>query len=336
MSRTGSREFPKTRYRGLLAIGDPHLEGRVPGFRKDDYPQAVLDKLRWCLNYAAGESLLPIILGDVFQLPRDNPNWLLVDLLELLEGREVLAIYGNHDVHENSLTDDDSISILETSHRLRLLSKDYQYRGLMNGKRVVAGGTPWGQWLPESFASGELFDEDQPLVVWFTHHDVAAPGYEGQGFLQPRELPGISLVVNGHIHRRLEDVIQGGTRWMTPGNISRRARSDATRDHVPSTLRIDVADDGLKTSYIEVPHRPFEDVFHAMVADPDSESRLSGDSAFITGLAELQARRTDTGEGLATFLDQNLDQFEPDVAEEVQRLARTVGAQALSANTLPD
>lgn len=27
---------------GLLFIGDPHLEARVPGFRKDDYPQVVL------------------------------------------------------------------------------------------------------------------------------------------------------------------------------------------------------------------------------------------------------------------------------------------------------
>ena len=40
-------------YQGLLLIGDPHLEGRQPGFRKDDYPVAILEKLQWCLHYAS-------------------------------------------------------------------------------------------------------------------------------------------------------------------------------------------------------------------------------------------------------------------------------------------
>ena len=48
-------------YVGLLAIGDPHLEGRQPGFRKDDYPNVILDKLAWCLEYAEANRLLPAI-----------------------------------------------------------------------------------------------------------------------------------------------------------------------------------------------------------------------------------------------------------------------------------
>jgi hypothetical protein len=53
-------------YTGLLCIGDPHLASRVPGFRKDDYPRAILDKLTWTLRYAAEHRLLPAILGDLF------------------------------------------------------------------------------------------------------------------------------------------------------------------------------------------------------------------------------------------------------------------------------
>ena len=85
---------------GLLAIGDPHLECRVPGFRKDDYPRVVLDKVGWCLAYARDHKLLPILLGDIFHLPRDNANWLLGELMVLFH-RGVLGIYGNHDVREN-------------------------------------------------------------------------------------------------------------------------------------------------------------------------------------------------------------------------------------------
>ena len=36
---------------GILFIGDPHLASRAPGFRKDDYPRAILKKLQWSLGY---------------------------------------------------------------------------------------------------------------------------------------------------------------------------------------------------------------------------------------------------------------------------------------------
>ena len=74
-------------YDGILIIGDPHLEGRQPGFRKDDYPTVILDKLAWCLDYAAANRLLPAILGDLFDKPRDNPNWMLVRLLDMFADR---------------------------------------------------------------------------------------------------------------------------------------------------------------------------------------------------------------------------------------------------------
>jgi hypothetical protein len=50
---------------GLLCIGDPHLASRVPGFRKDDYPRAILGKLTWAFNYAREHNLLPVILEQL-------------------------------------------------------------------------------------------------------------------------------------------------------------------------------------------------------------------------------------------------------------------------------
>lgn len=108
---------------------------------------------------------------------------------------------------------------------------------------------------------------------------------------------------------------------MTPGNISRRTRSDATRAHVPSVLRIDVTGEEWAWKHIEVPHEAFDDVFHEAIMDAEIEA---GPSSFVTGLAQLQARRTATGEGLISFLDRNLDQFEPDVAAEIRCLAEEV------------
>ena len=225
---------PGSEYIGLLMIGDPHVEGRVPGFRRDDYPSVVLDKLKWCLDYATEERLLPVILGDLFHLPRDNPNWLLSELMQLLD-REVLGVYGNHDVRANELTNDDSLNVIVTAGRMRLLDSDHVCRKTIGGRPVVIGGTPWGQPLPSEFQPG---DESAPLVFWVSHHDLVVPGYEMLGKIAPCEIPGIDVVVNGHVHNRLQTVGTGRTLWMTPGNISRRVRNGATRSQVPSVLRM--------------------------------------------------------------------------------------------------
>lgn len=315
-------------YTGLLLIGDPHLEGRQPGFRKDDYPEVILAKLAWCLDYAAEHRLLPAILGDLFDKPRDNPNWLLVRLLTLLR-TEVIGLYGNHDVHYNpELTPDDSLALLVTSGRIRLVSEESPWQGLIGGRAVTVGGSSYRQKIPRSYAPAAQEDSQSasaessasPLVVWLTHHDILIPGYD-EGRIKPREIEGIDLVVNGHIHRRLADIQAGKTLWLTPGNISRRSRSDANREHTPAALRVDIFPESHELQYVEIPHQPFDDVFHEAVAEIASRGEAS---AFVAGLAELQARRTASGAGLMEFLAQNLSQFESDVADEIMNLTREV------------
>ena len=321
---------------GLLFIGDPHLEARIPGFRKDDYPQVALDKFRWCLQYARQNQLQPILLGDLFQLPQDNPNWLVSSIVEILH-EPLPAIYGNHDVRENSLKSNDSIHILFAGGHLRQLTSESPWIGTVGGKPTVVGGTAWGERLPKEYvATGN----DQALTVWVTHHDIFIPGYEEAGRIRPGELPGIDLIVNGHIHRRLEPVSKGGTHWVTAGNITRRSRSDASREHVPAVVCLypenaAAAEDpvqkfSFKSRYgeewqlrwIQVPHAPFDDVFHEdLESDVPEEEQGSG---FIADLRQLTARRTDSGAGLLEFLDEHLSQFDAPVAREIMRLASEV------------
>ena len=95
------------------------------------------------------------------------------------------------------------------------------------------------------------------LTFWIAHHDVNVPGYEEQGRFAPHEIPGIDVVVNGHIHRQLQDVQIGQTLWVTPGNISRIARSDATKLHTPAVLQVLVTAEGFQRQMVTVPHEPF-------------------------------------------------------------------------------
>jgi hypothetical protein len=310
---------------GVLFIGDPHLASRVPGFRRDDYPRTILGKLRFALGYAREHALVPVLLGDLFDFPRDNANWLLVELHQVLD-RPTLAIYGNHDCKENQPTDNDSVSILVASGLLRLLSAERPWTGVVNGCTVVIGGTCWGQKLPTAFDPAPFVpvspEGGRPsYVLWATHHDLLFPGYEEVARRACKEVPGIDLIVNGHIHRDLGEVIAGGTRWVNPGNITRIARSDASKAHVPGMLRVDVSPAGLTCRRVEVPHEPFDAVFHPEVHSAPVQVEQS---LFIRELAKLQSIRTATGVGLREFLDANLPQFGPAVAAEINLLADEV------------
>jgi hypothetical protein len=182
---------------------------------------------------------------------------------------------------------------------------------------VVIGGTSWGQKLPASF---ERSSSDS-LVFWVCHHDLRFPGYEESARFDCREIPGIDVVVNGHIHRDLGRVQCGGTLWINPGNIARLSRSESSRAHVPSVLRVDVSAAGCKCERVPVPHEPFESVFHE--ATPGEPLGFE-QSAFVRELAALESIRTASGAGLMSFLEANLSQFDPRVAREIKILAEEV------------
>jgi DNA repair exonuclease SbcCD nuclease subunit len=354
----------RSEWNGIVFIGDPHLSSRVPGFRSDDYPHTALRKLEWSLNHAEKNGLLPIMLGDLFDRPRDNANWLVGELLALLAGRTVLAIHGNHDCRENQLTDDDTFSIILKSEHLTLLDAETKWSGQVNGRSVIVGGSSWGHDVPESFSPDASSDRDS-LVIWITHHDISFPessktpqlevsANESTGKsaspskipssdknqqlfeppikntqrndrgITPAERPGIDLVVNGHIHTRHEMHQTGSTSWAMPGNLVRLGRSKTSRTQPPSIMELEIHKDGWQTKLVEVPHEPFDDVFLEASA-PEEVDDL--ESSFVRGLAELQARRTESGAGLVYFLQHNLNQFDQGVAEEVVRLAEKVTSQ---------
>jgi predicted phosphodiesterase len=310
-------QHPPRSHTGLLCIGDPHLASRGIGFRKDDYPRTILGKFEWALTYAEQHRLLPIVLGDLFHYPRDNANWLIVQLLELFD-QPILTVAGNHDCNANTLCQDDTLSILAAAGHVHLLDQRGPWNGLMRGTSVTIGGTCWGQELPERF--NPTPGTKPGLVFWITHDDFDFPEFQWSK-VGCREIPGVDVVINGHIHRPCEDLRAGSTTWLNPGNIARLVRDDVTRNRKPSVLHIDIDAGHWTKQIVEIPHLPFNDVFLPTIHD---QPLSTDESLFIRGLAQLESLKTAGGAGLMAFLDQNVDQFEPAIATEIRTLAREV------------
>ncbi|MBT3394522.1 MAG: metallophosphoesterase [Waddliaceae bacterium] len=304
----------KKQYSGLFFIGDQHLASRVPGFRKDHYPTTALSKLRWCLEYANKNDLVPILLGDLFHWPRDNANWLVGDIIAMIKN-PVLAIAGNHDCYENDLGDDDSLMLLVKAGKIQILTEKSPWHGVVNEKNVVIGGASFKESLPTKY------DAEGSLVFWVAHHEIRVPGYLDGGNITPYDIPGVDAVINGHIHRQLKPFEKGTTAWLTPGSIVRIRRDDANKAKKPAALRIDVTEKGWETSTIEIPHKPYEEVFYEQVVEENPEN---DESLFVKGLAELEARRTETGEGIRDFVEDNIKGCSKDVAREIHKLLEEV------------
>ncbi len=305
-------------YQGILLIGDPHLASRTPGFRKDDYMEAILKKLEYSLTYAKEQHCLPIILGDLFHWPRDNSTRLLTRLIRLFEKQQILSVTGNHDTTDQLLQDDDSLALLSAASSIYLIDRQGPWKGLVNKTSVLIGCSAWNEPIPDSFQG-----DDESFTIWITHHDVLFPGVE-QGREKPRELSGINLVINGHIHRPLPDQVHGMTTWMNPGNIARVQRSDKVKHAVPSVLKLIPFEDlSWKTEKIKVPHEAFDKVFYPLNGNYDTKSLIGG-SAFIQGLKEIESMRTSGGAGLVDFIQKNIGKFEKEVAEVILNLAKEV------------
>jgi len=307
--------------RGFLFIGDPHVANRPPGFRRDEYARTVLTKLRWAMDYAQAEKLMPVLLGDLFDSPHNVQSWIILELMRLFRSG-VWAVVGNHDRREDTLNDFDSLSLLVESGAIRLLDRDGPWSGTMNGCPVALCGSGHHQRVPEACDLENPLDGKKRWVFWVLHHNIRFPSIEEEGFkLRPRELPGIDMVVNGHIHRALDEVICGRTRWQNPGNITRLSRGESSQRHVPCVFRVDVHADRLDAVRVPIPVEPYDAIFLPITEQAPVHVTQS---VFIRSLQAIESARTASGAGLNEFLDANLDQFRPPVRDEIRAIAKEV------------
>lgn len=316
--------------RGLLFIGDPHLWSRQPGLRRDaSFMGTVLGKLEQAADIANEQNLWPVFLGDLLHSKHDHDPEMLIRLTRVLQrfDRKPVTLVGNHDKEDvEGLSERNALLLLGVTGQIELIDhpRVWAVIELEDEKgcaRVAVGGTPYGYPVPASFdeaAGGKQLREAWNLdrVVWITHDDFAF-GNAYPGAKSMREVEGIDVVVNGHMHGTHKPHAAGSTVWYNPGNITRMSVDLA--NHVPAVWGWKPQAEGTTPSDegFDVPalqrfvlrHAPGSEAFsfegrHAPASMVDAPLAELPRSVFV---AELLADRDQTRTDDGVFVSRTLD-----------------------------
>lgn len=287
---------------GLLFIGDQHITSRRPGRRTDrDYAERVIGKLARCIEIANEHRLVPVLLGDLWHGAKEENEALKTWVIRTLRKcwTTPFGNVGNHDISGLRLADGDSLAVVAESGALRVLADGGPAAEfLIGGARVGLGFTPYGREVPLEVAS--LFPEADG-VVWCTHHDVAFDGAY-PGALEPHEIAGCGLVVNGHMHLEKQPLQRGQTTWCNFGSLARTALDAIGHEPCAWSFRPHVAAEEMLTKHPITHQREVFDLTGRLVAEASpGEAVAGGDddaSAFVELLkAEAEAGPARTADG---------------------------------------
>lgn len=220
-------------YKGLLFVGDPHLWSKGPGKRldKDFFATVVLDKIQQAVEIALKHQLYLVFLGDLFHVHTESDIALLTKLTRILKKlpEPCATVEGNHEKSQTKLSDDVALSLLREAEVIYPMekSKIWGHFTFKDGSETYLGATPYGETIPLEVKP----PKEGGHIIWLTHHNLDF-GESYPGVIPVKEIKGVSMLVNGHIHQTKKPVIVGKMKAHNPGNITRLS-TDCV-DHIPA------------------------------------------------------------------------------------------------------
>ena len=308
-----------------LLLGDIHLSDRPPSIRTESYADDILDKLRFCTDFAnthAADYL--VLLGDVFHVkaPSRTSHRLVLRTAEVLEGfgGRVLIVPGNHDMTNDRL---DSLSsqplgTLALSPRIDLLIGYDAESGIFGIPYLSDWQGSLYRWMDRLGGAmpGGDGTEDDPLnefaprpVLLVTHAPIfpegSTPPYD---YISAPDWASLMRwpmpVAYGHIHEQHGLYTVGDLWFCNNGAISRGSLHEETVNRMPKVTLFDTEDTDCPFTTVEVPHRAAADVFrladHAVATARDQRLDAfltSIDQVALTSLSleEVLAQATESG-----------------------------------------
>jgi DNA repair exonuclease SbcCD nuclease subunit len=246
---------------------DPHVTNHWPESRTDNFLEAILNKIRWVVDFANEERAHILIGGDLIDKYNTNPEVINMLIEELRRARKrVFGIIGNHDVYGqnweviskvilgaifasgtvNLLTLKPTV-LVEGNVSVQLTGANYipdidKHKELYRIKKLPDVGPAIH--LVHGFLVNQnwpTFDHSQYTVLHevTTDADITCTGHEHHGY-------GIEEV-DGHL-------------FTNPGALGRVSASEGEIKRVPKVTLIKCYPDHVEALLFNVPARPGSDI----------------------------------------------------------------------------
>ena len=306
----------------LMFMTDPHLADHGPLGRKDDYRQAILDKLVWLAEECERRKVDHVLCGgDWFHIKRPNhiSHQLVGDTIDVLRQfpGPILSVVGNHDQSPDGLYRRHPLSVLEAAGVVWVLDSPLTVKEegdkSVRGNVLILGRNYNSQRDadPEYYAPTE--DElaqikEGDTVIMVAHGSVLPPESERPyPYVNVHKIPGIEKIdifLCGHIHENLGTTaflmdginktieVHGHTvsllnYFVNPGSLGRTARTQANYARKVQAVIIEIGGEKPSPSIelIDVPAAPAVEVFEAKGVD-EKEPVSDGIQQFVTTLGQ--------------------------------------------------
>lgn len=226
-------------FKGILWVGDPHLWSKNPGSRlaQENFMEVVLDKISQSIEIAIRDNLYLIFAGDLFDDCNENSIELTTKIIRLLKsyknraGYPAATVEGNHEKKQTKYTDDVITRLLQEADLLYTMEENGIWGELtIEDFTLEIGSTPYGEKIPSKINRKEKVD----CVMWLTHHNLDF-GETYPGVELVKEIEGVDILINGHIHKLKKPIRKGKMIAYNPGNITRL--SIDCKDHIPQVWK---------------------------------------------------------------------------------------------------
>ena len=256
----------------LLLCGDLHYTERNPVSRKDDYTQALYNKIVEIGELAIKHQADGIVFtGDFFdkKRPTFHETRSLVKLLADLPVK-VYGIYGNHDTFNLEGAKRRACGLLEASETVRILDNDPV---VFNDDRLILSGSSYQlnkACLPTKSKKGWCRIHITHLDMFLAKPNRPIPYIPVEKFRRVK----CDLLFNGHIHHDAAGPmveLDTGLKIYNLGSIGRPRRDDIG---TPSILKVTVAQGKIRhEKIIELEQaRPHKEVFIKQVGKKKDNS----------------------------------------------------------------
>lgn len=289
----------------FVFMTDLHGRANNPISRTDNFPEAILKKCDWVVNYANQIDAVILCGGDWLQRPDTSPNFIAALAKILMKAkRGVYSVLGNHDMYSYNIESftRTPLYLLFACNIIKLLSDkdtlfcdedtDIHVTGVSSHPMLDKNGNVKDYLAPDDLeinadkknfyihiVHGFLADKQWPQSVPHTliedtvlknHADVVLTGHEHTGYnIIEKEWEGHKII------------------YCNPGSLARvTAGVGDMRDDVRVAL-IDTNNKAQPVSLISVPVRKAEDVIDRERLKEEKQ-RANSIEAFATRLSDIQ------------------------------------------------